>query len=258
MELPAAAFYPAGANCVLPPASDEQYRIRVVVSGYGYLIPAGGGGPLLLCPGTALLIRPGETPHPELLTEAKLLDLSFRGETAELMRSNAPAFAVHNPLVISPDALDLAVRLGEEIIEEQRQRNPGYALAVLEKILAAERLVFRHGRELSVPELKTAAALQFLAENYSRDITLTDLAGATGMSVSHFRRSFRRIMGSSPIDFLLDLRLRKAAALLTHSSLRIGAAAAESGFSDANYFSRIFTRRMGQTPREWRRRSGKN
>jgi len=256
MELSSAEFFSAPES--LDAASGGHYRICMVVSGFGFLTLTAGDAPVLLCPGVSLLIRPGETPHLELLTEAKLLDFHFGGETAALLRSNAPAFAAHNPLLIPSEALEQAVRLGEEIIGEQRGRNPGYALAVLEKILAAERLVFQHGRELSVPELKTAAALHFLSENYSRDITLADLAGVTGMSISHFRRSFRFVTGSSPIDFLLDLRLRKAAALLERSGRTVGEIAAATGFNDANYFSRLFTRRMGMTPREWRRRFGKN
>ena len=256
MELSSAEFFSAPES--LDAAAGGHYRICLVVSGYGFLTLTAGAAPVLLCPGVSLLIRPGETPHLELLTEAKMLDFRFSGETAALMRSNAPAFAEHNPLVVSSEALEQAVRLGEEIIGEQRVRNPGYALAVLEKILAAERLVFQQGRELSALELKIAAALHFMAENHSRDITLEDLAGATGMSVSHFRRSFRRVTGSSPIDFLLDLRLRKAAALLERPGQTVAAAAAATGFNDANYFSRIFTRRRGLTPREWRRRSGKN
>ena len=256
MELFSAEFYPAPES--LDVSSGGHYRICMVVSGYGFLTLTAGGAPVLLCPGVSLLIRPGDTPHLELLTEAKLLDFRFSAETAALMRSNAPAFAEHNPLLIPSDVLEQAVRLGEEIIGEQSGRNPGYALAVLEKILSVERLVFQQGRELSAPELKIAAALHFLSENYSRDITLEDLAGATGMSVSHFRRSFHRVTNVSPIDFLLDLRLRKAAALLERPGQSVAAAAAATGFNDANYFSRLFTRRRGLTPREWRRRFGKN
>ena len=122
MELSSAEFFSPPES--LDASSGGHYRICMVISGYGFLIPAAGAAPVLLCPGASLLIRPGETPHLELLTEAKLLDFRFSAEPAALMRSNAPAFAEHNPLVISSEALEQAVRLGEEIIGERHGQDP--------------------------------------------------------------------------------------------------------------------------------------
>ena len=83
-------------------------------------------------------------------------------------------------------------------------------------------------------------------------MTLRDLAGLLGMSISYYRRIFGQLLGCSPIDCLLDYRLFQAGKRLAGSADPIAGIAAECGFNDPNYFSRLFTRRKGMTPRQWR------
>ena len=78
------------------------------------------------------------------------------------------------------------------------------------------------------------------------------------MSISYYRRMFRQLLGGSPIDCLLDYRLLQAGKRLAESAAPIARVAAECGFNDPNYFSRLFTRRKGMTPRRWRQSFRKN
>ena len=212
----------------------------------------------LLQPGTAVIIRGDENPQINLLTETVFLDFYFARDIQSLMQTVEPRFGEQNIRVIPPSALEEMIRLGEEIRSERQQCKPGYQLAVLEKILAAERLLCRNGRPRTAQEMRLAAVLQFMSENYSRDITLADLTDLAGASISHFRRNFRRILGIAPIEFLLNLRLLQAEKRLLETDLTIAEIAAGTGFNDANYFSRIFTRRKGCPPHKWRQTARKS
>ena len=73
-----------------------------------------------------------------------------------------------------------------------------------------------------------------------------------GMSYHHLRRLFRMETGSGPADYLLDCRLREAAARLRRGISSVKEAAYVSGFPDAHSLARMMRRRMGITPSELR------
>ncbi|MBQ9338492.1 MAG: helix-turn-helix transcriptional regulator [Lentisphaeria bacterium] len=233
-----------------------SYLIRVAESGCGVAVCS--GVPALLIPGTAMLLRPGAVPEYGMLTDPVFLDFYFDEEAAVLMRSAAPAFAEGDLRTVPAEILPRIAHLAEEIERESQRRKPGYQLALLEKILSLDRMLFRHGRPPREAEKQVARSLMFMEENYSRDITLHDLAELTGLSVSYYRRIFHSLLGESPIDFLVGLRLRHAEQLLARPGLSIAEVARETGFSDPNYFSRVFSRSRGMPPREWRRSASKN
>ena len=64
---------------------------------------------------------------------------------------------------------------------------------------------------------------------------------------------FRKVTGYSPIDYLLHVRLAKAAELLLKSELSIFEIASECGFTDSNYFSRQFRKYYNSSPRDYRK-----
>ena len=242
----------------LPSARTEagDYLIRIMESGCGAVFC--GGEPSLMIPGTAMLLRPGAVPDYCMLEDPVFLDFHFNEDAANLMRSNAPAFAAGDLRTVPSEILPRIAHLADEIERESQRRKPGYQLALLEKILSLDRMLFRHGRPPREAEKKIARSLMFMEENHSRDITLHDLAELTGLSVSYYRRVFQKLLGRSPIDFLVGLRLRHAEQLLAGKKLSIAEVARETGFSDPNYFSRMFSRTRGMPPREWRRSPAKN
>lgn len=230
--------------------ADGHYLIRIVRTGIGCMKKAEEF--FLLRPGTALIIRPGEEKRIIMLKEAVFLDFHLTAEAATLMRANAPAFKNRDVRMVNVQTLEELERLALGCQEELQQRRPGSQLAVLEKQLAAERVIFQEGFDPAETEEKIAQSLFFMAENYARDVTLHDLAGPLGLSISYYRRIFRQLLGCSPIDCLLDYRLLQTGRRLAESTDSIAGIAVESGFNDPNYFSRLFSRRKGMTPRQWR------
>lgn len=81
------------------------------------------------------------------------------------------------------------------------------------------------------------------------------LARELNVSYSSFRHTFQQHTGSSPHQYLLELRLVRARNLLTQTPLSVKEIAKQAGFEDEHYFCRFFKTKMGLTPGQWRVRS---
>ncbi len=79
-----------------------------------------------------------------------------------------------------------------------------------------------------------------------------ELARAVFLSLSQLNRKLNALTGKSSVQFLRDLRLRRAQELLHQTDLPVAAVADAVGFRDASYFARVFAREFGATPSEWR------
>lgn len=100
---------------------------------------------------------------------------------------------------------------------------------------------------------KMKLILKYMENHYMNKLTIEEMAAEVGLSQSHFMKYFKNTMGTSFIEYLNEYRLTMAARLLLSSDSSILAIAAEVGFENLSYFNRIFKKRFGQTPREYRR-----
>jgi AraC-like DNA-binding protein len=78
------------------------------------------------------------------------------------------------------------------------------------------------------------------------------VAAQAGLSVDHFGRIFRAALQMSPMQYLQAVRIEHSRFLLHHTRLTIGEIANETGFRDPYYFSRVFHKVVGVSPREYR------
>lgn len=93
---------------------------------------------------------------------------------------------------------------------------------------------------------------EYIAEGFSGDISLEKMAKEVGISPYYLSKLFKESEGVTYIDYVIALRMDYAKKQLSHSSKSIKEICHESGYSDPNYFSRIFKKWTGQTPTEFR------
>lgn len=98
-----------------------------------------------------------------------------------------------------------------------------------------------------------ADAAAFMEAHFNENISVSDAAERTHYSQRHFIRLFTSVYGVTPQKYLLNVRLRHAGALLRDSSLSVTETALRCGFSDSNYFSRIFRKYTGSSPSDFSR-----
>lgn len=92
-------------------------------------------------------------------------------------------------------------------------------------------------------------AVNYIKNNYSSEkITVEKLAAECEISVSYLRRLFTYCLGSSPVEYIIDLRLEYAKEMICSGEFSVTAAAEKSGFNDISYFSRTFKKHFGISP----------
>lgn len=101
------------------------------------------------------------------------------------------------------------------------------------------------------------SAIDYIAKNYSKKIRIKEMADYIGVNRSYLTTSFKRTVGCSPQEYLLNLRMEKAKGMLTETDIKINEVAVAVGYADQLAFSRIFRQHCGLSPREYRDREQK-
>jgi AraC-like DNA-binding protein len=99
--------------------------------------------------------------------------------------------------------------------------------------------------------------MEYIQNHYAEKITLEDLSAQIHLCRSESCRLFKRYMNASMFDYLLDYRIERSLELLRSSALDVTEIAGLVGFANPGYYARIFKRKMGCTPREYRKNKRK-
>lgn len=99
---------------------------------------------------------------------------------------------------------------------------------------------------------KLRRVTEFLHENLEQDLTLTEIAEAAGLSQFHFARAFRRTVGLTPQQYLMQIRIDRAKKLLIESDLPLVEVSQSVGFKNQSHFTTLFRKYTALTPKAWR------
>ena len=99
---------------------------------------------------------------------------------------------------------------------------------------------------------------EYISKHYREEIKLEDLAALVAMAPSAFSRFFKQRTGRGPLDYIIDVRLGKAARMLVDTSTSISEICYACGFNNLSNFNRTFKSRRGYTPRDFRALFTKN
>ncbi len=105
-------------------------------------------------------------------------------------------------------------------------------------------------------EFRAKKSLNYIEKNYAFPITINDIAKSADISISTCLRLFKKVLHTTPINFLIKFRLQKVIQILTSDPNEgISEAAFQCGFSDASYFNRCFRKEYKTTPTEYLKRT---
>lgn len=240
------------------PRIRNKYVIHVITSGKGcYHV---NGHSYYLGPNQAFLI----TPEIETVYEADPVDpwsyfwVGFHGiKSAECMKN--AGFTPEEPFITLKDIRSLEecvtqmLHFHQLTFSNELKRNS--CLMQFLALLIEERIREPNtgSNRYDYPGLVYVnLAIHYLSCNYSQKIRINDLANYIGINRSYLTNNFKKVTGVSPQEFLLELRMNKAAALLQVGELSIHDVAESVGYDDALAFSKIFKHRFGVSPREYR------
>ena len=96
------------------------------------------------------------------------------------------------------------------------------------------------------------AAIEYIENNYNKDISVSTLAKLCKCSESGFFKMFKNSTGVTPVSYKQNVMIQHSLELLAHTNLSIEEISTRVGFSSSNYFRTVFFKLTGKTPKELR------
>lgn len=260
-EMTALGVYSVGAEKCLPlhqwgPGVRNHYLIHYVVSGKGVYILGektyhlGAGDAFLVLPDTEI------TYYADADDPWEYVWVGFAGTDAQpILQCTAfspdiPVIRPENGEAFHQAILNIYAAHGSDFIHVVRMTGELYtALSLLMHSQSPHR-----SEDIASQYVQKAAT--YIAHHYAYPISVMDIAAYVGVDRSHLYTVFKQVIGISPKDYLTDFRIRKACALLREPALSVTAVANSVGFENNLYFSKVFRKRMGLTPSDYRRQAG--
>lgn len=109
-----------------------------------------------------------------------------------------------------------------------------------------------HENETSTDNQLINNIIVYINKNYMEEISLSALANTFYLSKEHLSRLFKKETGTNLFSYIMGLKLNEAKRLLVQTDLTLEDIAYKLGFSNGNYFSKVFKKNMGQAPRDYR------
>ena len=136
--------------------------------------------------------------------------------------------------------------------ENQVRYHLSAALHLLSIQCADEKRKVSRQEQIAAERMKQM--LRFVEEHYAEELTVERIAADAALSESACLRSFRQVLGITPIQYVKQFRVEKASELLRSTQLKTGEIGAECGFADGSYFIKTFREIKHCTPKEYRKR----
>jgi len=129
-----------------------------------------------------------------------------------------------------------------------------YASSVLHHFLASMRFLsqYRHASQSRSATNPVDSTIHFMKENLEHHITLQDVLRYSGYSQSHLSFLFKQQTGQSPLAYFNRLKIEYACQLLRETDMQVNQICYKIGIDDPFYFSRLFRKLMGVSPKEFR------
>jgi transcriptional regulator GlxA family with amidase domain len=111
-------------------------------------------------------------------------------------------------------------------------------------------------RARQVEDAVISKCQEWAALHYDEDAPVAAMAALSGLPERSFKRRFARVTGLSPLEYIHTLRLEEAKHMLETTEQPVEAVANEVGYEDSSFFGRLFRRKVGLTPAQYRKRFG--
>jgi AraC-like DNA-binding protein len=234
----------------------DTYNIDTVLTGEHDLEHESNSHPA--GPGCLFLFNPQEV-HTSYLKDSPYVAHRTIYPTYHLMKEIARELKVKNgkiPFFSSPVVYDpeLAALFNTAHGLYEQGADPLRAQSIMMNAFAL--VISRYSDEarelpaIGIEETAICRAKEFIQESYLKQITLNEIAAASGLSAFHFSRCFKQATGMPPFSFVINLRIEKAKDLL-RNGMKIVEVAAATCFYDQSHFTNYFKGIVGVSPRQY-------
>lgn len=242
---------PLEVNCVGMVSEDASFSSGSVRRDYYYMYVLKGKMILPECtlfPGDVIVFEPGYTYQYTSEGETAYLWVHYTGfeaysvtKSAGLMLHEKKQIGMHREIIGCFQKL-----FREFIINDEEARQ--LSVCLLREILLFTGRYAGSEEKRSLPLL----ALAYIHRSFQENIDIDSLARMENMGCTSFRSVFKKHTGVSPNEYIITQRISAACRLLAQTDKSISAIAADVGYHDQYYFSRIFKKKMGVSPLKYR------
>ncbi len=250
-----------------PLHSHESSELVIVTRGHGkHILP---GSERNISAGDVFLIH-GKTRH----AYSELHDLALYNIMFDLKEFNHPLFALQGKSLLPslfllkvPDGgvhlsgeefqavFELVRKMEDEQTSAAEDSDAMISALFMQLILLLGRSAVSAGITRKSPQYSRVDELvDEITEHSARKWSRAEMAKKAGMSLSTLTRHFRERTGVSPLEYLIRVRLKKASVLLQNPELGLAEIADMTGFTDSNYFCRLFRKYFGISPGKYRQK----
>ncbi len=131
------------------------------------------------------------------------------------------------------------------------QKEQGYYVKCMALLYELLDCVLTNSYVPSTKKEKIMPAIDYIQQNYFKEIKCEELAQMCNMSYSYLKRLFAEVYGVSPQKYILSLKINSACGMLETEMFSVSQVAEQCGFSDITYFSRMFKKYVGVSPRAY-------
>ncbi len=144
-----------------------------------------------------------------------------------------------------------------QMIQELQLCRPRYeeliSLQLRNIFILISRAIISAKKFSSTSEKEVAFAMHYFRKNYNTDISIEEYSKSRGLSNCWFIQCFKEITGYSPLQYILKLRIATAQSLLENTDYTISEISNIVGYANSLYFSRLFHKYIGMSPKEYRK-----
>lgn len=242
---------PLQINCVGAVSEVLSFSAKSVRQDYYYIYVLKGEMLLEDCrlfPGDVIVYEPGHDYQYVSQGETAYLWAHYTGfEARSLTQSAGLVLNRRHHIGVHREIISCFRQLFREFIINDASAGQ-LCLYILREILLFTARYAQSGDKSSLPLL----AIEYIHRSYREPVHIDALARMEHMSCTAFRSAFKQHTGVSPNEYIIGQRISAACQLLSQTDKSVSAIAADVGYPDQYYFSRIFRKKMGMSPLRYR------
>lgn len=231
------------------PVIRDSYIIECCTEGSGSILINGRefalrpGDCIILLPGNTVTHITGDEPRSGVWCAVKGIRINSYLSTVGIDSDNP--YAPH-------DAVEKILEIMNKLLDMKGENDAGADLRRIAYIHEIFGEILRYAKTDSDKSAYIRRAVHIIETRYGEEISVAGLARDIGLERSYFSTLFHKVTGMSPQEYITDIRIKKACALLSMEEYTISQAASAVGIAPEG-FSRVFKGKMGITPGQYRK-----
>lgn len=242
------------------PKGRLDFQILYVASGKAHFYFEDKGIDTVVPAGNMVVYRPKEPQRYEYFgaDQTEVYWVHFTGKD---VRNILRGYGIADDMRVINTGTSLEyTRIMKQMILELQRRQADYqemlTLLLRQLLISIHRQITTEKRIKNVYlDTEMEAAVQYFNDHYNTEINIEEYAASRGMSVSWFIRNFKQYTHTTPMQYIVSIRVTNAQVLLETTDYNVTEIGNIVGYDNPLYFSRIFKKQKGVSPSEYRTQS---